>query len=417
MIKHKNPDFPSDIYVLLGAVDATLSIAEADGKIAQVSIVDFLKTSMHRKIIMKVNLPPLDSDQYKLKTFKIMKRAQNTHAYVNAAFLFEFDKQSTVSSCILCFGGINEHFTRAEDTQKLLVGRKLFSNETLHLVSSSLEKELRDMPWNMPDADPEYRKQLAIGLFYKAVLQLAPQDHVAASLRSGGDLLSRPISSGIQEFDTYEEDWPVTKAIPKFEGYIQTAGEAKYANDLPRIPGETWAVFLQATEVGSKVKRIDATLALKQPGVHGFFSAKDIPGANNFTPLCFKMLNQECEEIFCSETVLYYGQPLGVLVADSVILASQAVKLVQVQYEKTGECSWTFVTASMELKKHLNSLQEPKFYPQFGTSLKATPKTESRNSPFRGWPRRVEEIPRRSSKDGTSVAASITTQWSHSLWS
>lgn len=338
MIKHANPDFPSDIFVLLAGVNATLSIVEAGGKISNVSVQEFMKVSMENKIVLKVNLPQLDKEKFSLKTFKIMKRAQNTHAYVNAAFLFEFaEDKDTIKSANLCFGGINEHFTNAFEGQKALAGKKLFCNETLKSVFSTLDKELQDIPWVLPDADPKYRKNLAIGLLYKAILQLAPSKDIKDSLRSGGDVLQRPISSGTQEFDTYQEDWPVTKAIPKFEGFIQTAGEAKYANDLPKIPDEVWAVFVQATAVGSKIKSIDASAALKLSGVRGFFSAKDIPGVNNFAPIRYKMFNEEMEEIFCSATVLYYGQPLGVVVADSVSLANQAAKLVHVEYEETGE--------------------------------------------------------------------------------
>lgn len=192
------------------------------------------------------------------------------------------------------------------------------------------------MTWALPDADPVYRRNLAISLLYKAILQLCPSADLKSEVRSGGHLLTRPISSGTQEFDTYEEDYPVTKAIPKYEGFIQTAGEATYANDLPSIPGELWAVFVQATDVGSKVKAIDASEALKLPGVAGFFSAKDIPGKNSFSPLRYAIFNVEHEEIFCNE-VMFYGQPLGLIAADSLNVANQAAKLVKVEYEKTGE--------------------------------------------------------------------------------
>lgn len=336
MIKHANPDFPSDIYIILAAVNATLSIVELGGKISTYTMTEFLDVSMDNKIIMKVNLPQLNESTCKLKTYKIMKRAQNTHAFVNAGLLFEFAGDNrTIKSANLCFGGIHERFTNANATEKILQGKNLFCSETLKLIFGTLNKELDGMPWILPDADPEYRRNLAISLLYKAILSLAPEGTLSNQIKSGADLLQRPISSGKQEFDTYEEDWPVTKALPKHEGFIQTAGEARYANDLPKIPGELIAVFVQATEVGSIINSIDPSAALKLPGVHAFFSAKDIPGANNFTPVCFKMIFDVEEEIFCSAKVLYYGQPLGVILADTISLANQAAKLVKVEYERT----------------------------------------------------------------------------------
>ena len=51
-------------------------------------------------------------------------------------------------------------------------------------------------------------------------------DSVPAPLRSGGEDLTRPLSSGTQQFDTDETLWPVNKAIPKLEAQAQTSGKA-----------------------------------------------------------------------------------------------------------------------------------------------------------------------------------------------
>lgn len=70
-------------------------------------------------------------------------------------------------------------------------------------------------------------------------------------------------------------------------------------------------------------------------GVVAFFSAKNIPGINNFTPLEFG--NSEIEEIFCSGEVAFHGQPVGVAIAETFELANRAAKLVDVCYEKIGK--------------------------------------------------------------------------------
>lgn len=189
-----------------------------------------------------------------------MPRAQNAHAYVNAAFLFKFNGD-VVESARICFGGINPLFIHATNTEKSLQGKNLYTNETLQSAISYLNNEI-DPDWVLPDASPEYRKNLAISLFYKAVLNTAPSDKIKPENKSGGDILERPLSSGMQIFDTYKDKYPLTQPVPKYEGLIQVSGEAQYANDIPQLDNELWAAFVPATRVRAKIGKIDASDAL-----------------------------------------------------------------------------------------------------------------------------------------------------------
>lgn len=69
-------------------------------------------------------------------------------------------------------------------------------------ILTSLENELRP-DWTPPDASPEYRKRLAVGLLYRSVLANAPK--VGETLKSGALPLTRGLSSGVQTFDTVEK--------------------------------------------------------------------------------------------------------------------------------------------------------------------------------------------------------------------
>lgn len=223
---------------------------------------------------------------------------------------------------------------RASVTEALLQGKELHQNDTLQAAIRCLYQELQP-DWVLPNASPEYRKNLAISLFYKFVLNTSAKDKVRAELRSGGELLSRPLSSGSQTYQTNRENWPVGKAVNKYDGLLQCSGEAKYINDMSPQPGELWAAFVPAKRIHAKIAQINATEALRMVGVRYFFSAKDIPGENNFTPK--STFSTVVEELFLgSGTVLYYDQPVGIILADSMEIANSAVDKVRILYVTEG---------------------------------------------------------------------------------
>lgn len=265
-----------------------------------------------------------------------MPRAQNAHAYVNAAFLFKFE-QGVVSSANICFGGITPEFVHAKKAEAFLIGKNLYENdilqETLHCLISELNPD-----WVLPDASPEYRKKLAAALFYKFVLNTCPLDKVSPEFVSGGTILDRAISSGTQSYDSFEDRFPLTETVPKYEGLIQCSGELQYVNDLKPMKGELWAAFVQATELHCFVESIDASEALSIAGVEAFYSAEDIPGENNFIAISAGAMlgTTNVEEVFLSKesSVLYNGQPVGVILADTFNLAVAAAKKVKISYRK-----------------------------------------------------------------------------------
>lgn len=207
-----------------------------------------------------------------IKIPQIMIRAQNAHAYVNAGFLFQFKlldplkRLNAISLCRICYGGINPDFVHATATEQILNGTTdLYSNGGLKKAIDSLKKELQP-DWILPDASSEYRKNLAIALFYRFVLSTTPLADSALNpmVRSAAEPLQRGLSSGMQSFGTVPTEWPLTEPVKKYEGQIQTSGEAIYANDIQtgRTDQELWAAFVGATEIGHVIAKIDPSEVL-----------------------------------------------------------------------------------------------------------------------------------------------------------
>ncbi|XP_070499175.1 uncharacterized protein [Chironomus tepperi] len=348
MIKNQHHEFPSDIFLLFETLGAVLTIATASswsfslfGNTTDLSAKNFISTNMQKKLLTKITLPAYDSKKFVFGSYKIMPRAQNAHAYVNAAFLMEITDKKVVSAKI-CFGGINPNFIHAEKTETFLTGENLFDNQSLQNALRILNDEIKP-DWVLPDASPEYRKNLALSLFYKFVLNIAPNESVSEKFKSGGQNLKRGLSTGTQTFDTYEKNWPLTKNIPKIEADVQCTGEAKYINDFPKMPNELYAAFVTAKNVHGVIANIDPSDALKFPGVVAFYSAKDIPGSNNFMPLKMEP-STEIEEIFCATQIRFHNQPIGVIVAESSQLANRASELVKVSYQQSENTKKIIVT-------------------------------------------------------------------------
>ncbi|XP_043071080.1 indole-3-acetaldehyde oxidase [Drosophila grimshawi] len=334
-IKHAHPEFPSDVCIVLEALNAKVIVQESAEKQLKLTLYSYLKLPMLGKILRAILLPAYSKQNVLFDSYKIMPRAQNAHAYVNAAFLLELGAESQVKSARICFGGIRPDFVHATAIEELLLRRNPFDNAWLEQAFAKLSTLLQPDEV-LPDASPIYRRKLACGLLYKFLLKAATErKKVKVSSRhlSGGSLLQRPVSSGKQSYETHEQHYPVTKPTEKHEGLIQCSGEATYANDLPTQHNQLWAAFVTAKRVGAQVSKVDPTSALALPGVVAYVDANDIPGPNSLRPKATDehFFPQE-EQIFATGEIKFYQQPIGLLLATSNELAQRAAELVELTY-------------------------------------------------------------------------------------
>jgi xanthine dehydrogenase/oxidase len=84
ILKHNHLDFPSDVFICLETIDAIIKLVGPDKSTPplNVSPLDLMTTPMAGKIIYSLNLSAFDDANTIIKTFKIMPRSQNSHAYV-----------------------------------------------------------------------------------------------------------------------------------------------------------------------------------------------------------------------------------------------------------------------------------------------------------------------------------------------
>ncbi|KAI8432032.1 hypothetical protein MSG28_004552 [Choristoneura fumiferana] len=286
----------------------------------------------HMDLVAHIPVRNVNWNYWRKFVYEIMPRSQNAHAVVNAGFMFKFKRDTTIIEKVsLIFGSISASFIHASKTEALLIGKDLFTNETLQIAAKSLFDEIlpEEAP---PEPSAAYRRMLAVSLYYKAILYLCPEDKLDPKHRSGGTAIKRNTSKGTQMFDTDKSVWPLNQPVPKIEALVQCSGEANFANDLPSKVGEVYGAFVCAdANSGSIISGFDATEAMKITGVVAFYTAQNIPGDNVFTPLNVPLI-QATEEILCSKEVKFYGQPAAIIVANREKIANRAAKLVKVKY-------------------------------------------------------------------------------------
>ncbi|XP_061392391.1 uncharacterized protein LOC133327874 [Musca vetustissima] len=332
-IKKQHMEFPSDIFLTFNALNAHVNVVNTAGKQETLSIYNYVYNyDAPKTIIVSFELPAFPIERFIFRSYKIMPRAQNAHAYVNAAFLLELEPNRTnkIVNSRICFGGISPNFVHASTIEGILRGQCFYDKTVVQQIFSEMPTTIQPNEV-LTEASPKYRRKLASGILLKFLLETAPAERVKPEFRSGGAMLRRELSSGVQIFDTNKKFYPVTKAVKKIEGLIQCSGEATYMNDILTSNRTVYCSFVSATKVGCNIEHIDASMALKVPGVVAFYSAKDIPGINSFVDQAFKY---EPEEIFCSGLVKYYDQPLGMIVALDPLIANLASNKVKILYSK-----------------------------------------------------------------------------------
>uniref|UniRef100_A0A8D9F6H1 Indole-3-acetaldehyde oxidase n=1 Tax=Cacopsylla melanoneura TaxID=428564 RepID=A0A8D9F6H1_9HEMI len=347
-IKHEHREFPSDVFLLLEVVGATITIRDTFGLEVTVVPEEYLNIDMRKKMITSITFNPLIKGSYVLQTYKVTPRVQNAHAIVNAGFLFSFDPTDNLKRVIqvprVVFGGINPNFVHARRFENSIVGKQLLNEKDFQSALSQLSAELITTSYTShqgeydgflpePEHDPVYRKNLAMSLVYKFALDQSSTE-IKPTFRSGAKMIhrQRAVSKGTEDYETKKKLWPLTKPMPKIDAIAQCSGEAQYTNDIPHLKEEYFAAVVLADRGPATIQHIDTTQALAYPGVHAFVHAKDIPGENIAIPAKYPLQIFEDEKLFAENTTEFAGQIIGAIIANDFKSAYEAANLVKVVY-------------------------------------------------------------------------------------
>ncbi|MBO6134866.1 MAG: xanthine dehydrogenase molybdenum-binding subunit XdhA [Lachnospiraceae bacterium] len=129
----------------------------------------------------------------------------------------------------------------------------------------------------------------------------------------------------------------IGKSNLRVDAYGKVTGKAKYTADL--APKDSLiAKVLHSTIANGEVVSMDVSAAKKVPGVVGVFTCFDVPDVEFPTaghPWSTDPKHQDiADKKLLNQRVRFYGDDIAAVVAENDVAASQALKLIKVEYKE-----------------------------------------------------------------------------------
>ncbi len=129
-------------------------------------------------------------------------------------------------------------------------------------------------------------------------------------------------------------------AVRRKEDFRFVTGKGQYTDDITR-PGQTYCYFIRSAHAHARIKGVDASEAMRMPGVVGVLTGADLAGDKIGNLICGWMIHSKdgspmkmaAHPAIASGKACYVGDPVAVVVAESLGQAKDAAEKVKVDYE------------------------------------------------------------------------------------
>ncbi len=132
----------------------------------------------------------------------------------------------------------------------------------------------------------------------------------------------------------------IGKPVDRVDGRLKVTGAARYAAEFP-LPNLAHAVAIQSTIARGRIESIDTSAAEKSPGVLAVITHLNAPKLATTDPSDVSERWRRVVPVLQSNRIDYYGQHIGVVVAETLEQAQHAASLVRVTYaQERPVLSW-----------------------------------------------------------------------------
>ncbi|WP_099303221.1 xanthine dehydrogenase subunit D [Bacillus sp. Marseille-P3800] len=119
----------------------------------------------------------------------------------------------------------------------------------------------------------------------------------------------------------------MTKQRIRPDGVPKVTGQLTYMTDLT-FPNMLYGKVLRSAFPHANIIRLSTDRAEKLPGVKAVITHQDIPGLNGFGIIF------PDQPVLCDKRVLYVGDAIAAVAAESIEVATAAIALIEVEYEQ-----------------------------------------------------------------------------------
>ncbi|HSF04823.1 MAG TPA: xanthine dehydrogenase family protein molybdopterin-binding subunit [Methylomirabilota bacterium] len=136
------------------------------------------------------------------------------------------------------------------------------------------------------------------------------------------------------------------RGTPRSEDEPLITGRGRFTDDI-NVPGQAWAVFVRSTSGHAEIRHVDASAAAARPGVLGVFTGRDLAAAGlGGIPPAVAFPGRDGKPMFGAPMlplavgrVRYVGEPIAVVVAETVAQAQDAAAVVVVELGELSAAS------------------------------------------------------------------------------
>lgn len=125
----------------------------------------------------------------------------------------------------------------------------------------------------------------------------------------------------------------VGNSIDRVEGRLKVTGMAKYSSEFP-VKNKVYGQGINSTIAKGEIVSIDTSEAEKQPGVLKIITYKNAEKLNRFDEIPTPISTTTIAPVLQSNKVHYYGEYVGLVVAETFEQAQHAARLVKFEYRK-----------------------------------------------------------------------------------